>query len=361
MPEFSQEVFNNSLLMKRLSKNQGSLLNKQKKDDLKIIGSAGYEEPTDQPLFKSNIDPDKVLIAERFGNHLFSDHILFSKSPDSFAVDVNKRYDQAIPINRDLLANNFDLFKSMITSNKPEDGLIFTDQNLKIFAKPKQLEKGVIGVLLSYQCNDKIEDLELVSQNYREFTVLCSKVKYDSNNTVAQALVKVTLLDSFTNPPCVSFTCRVGGMNIRSIFALPVLINKFIDPYDCSRENFFEMWNQFSASKEERIHRLDCIFKNPLDGKKSLMEFLRKVGSLLVSLNFNVYSPENKNNFHELEAGGIISLQNLSFPILIQVGFVPSYTSEFRLSIRSKLPDGNTFSNITLDLYSLLKFYINPN
>jgi len=362
MPVFSTDLLNNSNLMRRLSKNQGSLVNLTKKEDYKSNDDNDRIETSqkEQPLFTSIVDPDKILLSESSGNHPFENHIIYSRSPDGFAPFINKNFESATLINKDLLSNNSDLFKSMITNSNPTGGLIFTDQNLKIDAKPKQLEKGVMGILLTFSCNDRIEDLELNSKNYQEFSVACSKVKYGDNNSTAQALIKVTIIDSFSNPPCLSFTCRVGGMNIRSVFALPILINKLIEPYECSRENFFSMWNQFTISKEDYIHRMDCILSNPLDGKKTLMEFLKKIGSLLVSLNFNVYPPEDRSNFHEIEAGGIINMSDFSVPILLQASFVPSYTSEFRLSIRTKLPDASKFVTLTLDLFALLKFYVNP-
>ena len=360
MPAFSGDIMNNSLLIKRLSKNQSNLVNLTKKENISLTTS-DEKDTIKQPIFTSIIDPDKVLLGEKNSNdHPFGMHITYIRSPDSFAPFINKLTDYATLINRDLLSNNNDLFKSMITNTNPNGGLIFTDQNLKIDAKPKNLDKGVLGVLLTFTCNDKIEDLEIVSKNYQEYSVLCSKVKYLENNTSAQALIKVSILDSFSNPPCVSFSCRVGGMNIRSVFALPILINKIMESYECSRENFFDMWNQFSTSKEDRIHRLDSVLNNPLDGKKTIMEFLKKIGSLLVSLNFNVYPPENREKFHEIEAGGLITMPDFSVPILLQASFVPSYTAEFRLSIRAKLPDEIKFSSLTLDLYSLLKFYVNP-
>ena len=359
MPAFSADILKDSILMRRLSKNQGNLVNKDKKEDYKSSDDSSQKEQV--PLSNSIIDVDKVLISEQnSSNHPFGFHILYNRSPDGFAPFINKLCYHATPINKDLLSNNFDLFKSMITNSNPAGGLIFTDQNLKIDAKPKKLENGVIGVLLTFNCNDRIEDLELVSKNFQEFSVMCSKVKYGENNSSAQALIKVIINDSFANPPTINFTCRVGGMNIRSVFALPVLINKLVESYDCSRENFFTMWNQFSVSKEDHIHRMDCVLTNPLDGKKTLIEFLKKIGSLLVSLNFNVYPPEDRSNFHEIEAGGLITMPDYSFPILLQTSFVPSYSSEFRLSLRAKLPDPHKFLTLTLDLYSLIRFYVNP-
>ena len=57
------------------------------------------------------------------------------------------------------------------------------------------------------------------------------------------------------------------------------------------------------------------------------MDFLKKFGMLMQNLNFKVFAPEDRFNFHEIEGCSIFNGKNTSIPILFQASFLPSMLS----------------------------------
>lgn len=363
MPSYNQDIFNNSLLMKRLQKTQNTLFTHTKEGGVK--GNEKEHVTHTQPEKNySESDHENIgnLMTNKSDNsgNLYSDHIIYSKDPNGFAVNMNKNPETANLLNKDLISNNMDLFKSLI-SNPNNAGIIYNDDNVKIEVKMKFLEKGCMGIMFSFVSSSKLEDIEFNSiYSESELTVQTSKIKY-ADGQAPQALVKIFINDSFVNPPQLSFIAHLGMMEVSAVIPAPILITKFIDPYDTSIENYTAMWYEISNTPDEAYHKLDSILVNPMDGKRSIMDFLKKLGGLLNSLNFKVYPPADVNEFHEIEAGAILNYDNEhSIPVLIQASFVPSYTSEFRFSMRAKNPDVSRYSNVTLDIFSIIKFYVNP-
>jgi len=291
-------------------------------------------------------------------------HFIYSRSPDDFAKNMNKNREYANVINKEFMINNLELFKQLITNNDPENpgGILYKDNNIEIEVAPKQMSKAVFGLLLTFTSSNgnDIENLAVIVNGCSEITVQTSKPKYIDTST-AQILVKVGLIDSFSNPPRVIFTCNLtnGETYSNHTLALPIFITKFIQPLSMKKTEFFQNWQKFTNNSDDIYHKFDCIVNNPFDKVKSIMQFLKKIGSLLFCLGFNVLRPDDTKNYHEIEAAGSLVTAEYDVPILIQMSFVPSYTQEFRLSIRSKVPDEFKYITLTLDIFSVIDFYVN--
>ena len=139
------------------------------------------------------------------------------------------------------------------------------------------------------------------------------------------------------------------------------LITKFLEPYDTTVENFTPLWYEFSNSTEDNYGRMDAIMYNPMaNSGKSIMDFLKKFGLLLQNLGFKVFAPEDRNNFHEIEGCALLNLKDISIPVLFQATFLPSFIEEFRFSLRCKTETELQFSSLLLDIYSVVKMWVNP-
>lgn len=359
MPTFNQEIFNNSLLMKRLNTSGGDKLVKSK-ESTKI-------EHSENKLTTVEKSQDEIgnMMTNSFGNsgnHPFYNHIIYQRDPGSFAPKMNKSADNAELINKQNISNNTELFKSLLTAGA-NGGVIFSDQNVNIDVKIKAIEKGCLGLMFTFiSSNNKIEDIEFyINDDFPGLNIQISKIKYPQDESGhPQAMMKAYLKSTFINPPIVNFSARVGMMNINSSFAIPLVITKFFEPIDLSVENFTTMFYEFTNSNDEVYHKFDTVMVNPMENKGTIIDFLKKIGGLLNSLNFKVYPPNNLNEFHEIDAMTSLNYDSGNIPILIQIAFLPSYSSEFRFSIRAKVSDSERFKNLTENIYSVIKFYVNP-
>lgn len=359
---------NNSLLTKRLQSGQVKGLIAQGSDkgstasSTKASSSPESSNPSSQVSFNAeNIDKIADMISKtKIEGNPYSDHIIFEKNPNGFANSMNKYPEEAIPINKNLLSQNFDLFKSLLSN--PAGGIIFNDPNgnYSVDIKLKPVDKGVVMAMLTFITNvGKLEDIELHAiNNVSGIKLNISKVKYPQDDkSFPQIMLKINLLESFIEPVQVSLRGRIGTMRIESYFALPILMNKFLEPCEMSIENFTGLWYEISNATDNNYHKLDSILYNPMQNSP-VADFLRKFASLLNSLNFKIYPPTDVSNFHEIEGVAMLIADNISIPVLAQASFVPSHPGEFRFSLRAKLPDAEKFYGLLLDIYSIVRFYI---
>ncbi len=366
--------------MRRIQQTQIGIYTKDAKEKVENLSNSQIssvpESDNDNNKF---VEGDADLIGNMMasGENLknpFKDHILFTKDPNGFALNMNKFVDYAVPISKEAIMNNPDLFKSMVANPNPNGGLIFADHNLKIDCKIKSFqsnnEAGLLGVMFVFIpiSNEKIEEIDIQLSNYQTNELLniqFSKVKYPDgspNSPYAQILMKAQIVESFNIPPTVSITCRIGMLRTELNFALPLVVSKYLEPYDTSVENFTAMWYEYTNSPDEVFQKMDSILYNPMNHNYSHMDFLKKFGGLMTNLNFKVYPPLDKENFHELEGIAVLNYldKSHSIPVLFQASFVPSHITEFRFSLRSKNPEIHKFSSLLLDIFSIVKFYINP-
>jgi hypothetical protein len=100
---------------------------------------------------------------------------------------------------------------------------------------------------------------------------------------------------------------------------------------------------------------------NPMSNNKNIMDFLKKLGLLMQNLNFKVFAPENKSNFHEIEGCSLFDFGSVSIPILFQASFISSLPSEFRFILRSKHSNSHQYSNLLPSIFSVVKMWVNPD
>jgi hypothetical protein len=389
MPAYSQEIFNNSILNKRLQQTAiGQYTNKitntsnSGQNSTVVDSSENASSPSknyNNPNFEGNVEViGKLMTSTNFegSSNPYSDHILYQKDPNGFAVNMNKNPEFAVAINKENLQFNFDLFKSMLTNPHPNGGLIYADHNVKVDCKIKFFQgnsdsTGVVGLMFLFiptSSEAKIEDIEFQLTNYHTSELLnvqISKVKYpDSNSSVPypQVLMKAQINDSFSVPPTVNLNCLLGMKKLSINFALPLMVTKYLEPYETPVENFTAMWYEFTNSPEDIFQKMDAILYNPMANNFNIMDFLKKFGGLMTNLQFKVFPPLDRENFHELEGIAVLNYhdKNHSIPILFQASFIPSHSLEFRLSLRSKNVEFEKFSTLLLDIFSVIKFYINP-
>lgn len=370
MPLYSEDYLSNSILMKRLSKTNKSLYSKTKEGAAVIntenkqqhkVSSSQTEEPVliNQSFAEMNLEKVSDLLASNHDveNHPFSNHIIFQRDKTAFAARINKHYENAEKIDVSRIQNNFADYKSFIT-NINNAGIIYTSESFQIEAKLKTLEKGVLGMMLTFT-GDSPSNLELSVGSSDGIDLQISKFKYQPQ--AAQALVKARILSTYVQPITLILKGEFRGVYEEVTFGLPIVITKYIEYYDCKIEDYTQMWIEFSNIVSEETQRFDSIMTNPMSNSKPIMDFLKKIGGLLNSMGFKVFSPNDSTNYHEIEACGILSFEEGKLiPILLQASFVPSFPDEFRFSLRTKNKSYNQFSNLVLDIYSLVKFFVNP-
>lgn len=355
------------MLTKRLEKNKiadlvakGTDSNNNNNENQNQSG----DSKNNKPVFnEENIDKigDMMSKTNLEGNP-YADHIIFEKNPNGFAFIMNKYPEEATQIDKNLLSNNFNLFKSVLTN--PAGGVIFNDPdgNYSIDIKIKPPEKGTLMAMMTFITNTgKLEEIELhpVSATPK-IKLNISKVKYPNDEkSFPQIMLKIQLLDSFIEPIQLGFKARIGSMKVESLFALPVMLNKFVEQMtNLSVENFTAQWYEISNSPQKKFHKFDSILFNPMENSP-ISAFLKKFAALLNTLNFKIYPPSDLNNFHEIEGVSVLELDNnLTVPILVQASFVPSHPSEFRFSLRCKMHDEESYYFLLCDIFSIVKFFL---
>ncbi|MCQ2817304.1 MAG: hypothetical protein MJ252_08575 [archaeon] len=355
MPLYSQEFFDNSILMKKLQKTQSG----------KYSNPTQQKNPT-QPTMENTNPVQPKENSNTGGNNPYTSHELYSKDPSGFATSMNKNPMDATLIEPSSI-NNFDMFKSMLTTNNANGGIIYSDQNtIKVSLMIKKLDKQTLGFVFAFtpftSGNEKIENVEFSLNNYNsneKLNISISKVKYDP---VPQVMMKIQMVEAFETPPQMKLSFNLGMRNIQTGFSLPLLVTKYFEPYNTPIENFVPLWMEITQSTDESTGRLDSIMYNPMSNSgKGIMDFLQKLGMLMKNLNFKVYTPENKSDFHEIQGGALLSGKEGEVPVLFQASFIPSNIEEFRFSLRCKCPNPNIYSNLLQDVYAIVKMWVNPS
>jgi len=363
---------NNSLLTKRLQNQQVQGLIAQTgeksantaavQNQVNIGDASNISSPSSFNV--ENIEKIADFLSKtKIEGNPYSDHIIFEKNPNGFANIMNKYPEEATPINKNLLSQNLDLFKSLLSN--ANGGIIYNDPNgnYSVDIKIKPADKGVLMAMLTFMSNmGKLEEIELHQiNNVPGIKMNISKVKYPQDDkSFPQIMLKINLAESFIDPIQVGLRGRIGSMRVESYFALPILMNKFLDPVEMTIENFTALWYEISNSTEDKAHKLDSILYNPMQNSP-IVDFLRKFASLLNSLNFKIYPPYDMNNFHEIDAIAVLNIENVSIPILAQASFVPSHPGEFRFSLRARVPEADKYYGLLLDLFSIVKFFIHKS
>ena len=343
MPLYPASFYNNSILMKKLQKSSPK----------------NYVDSKNIP----NKPSDKNNEEESEDDYKSSE--LFKRDPNGFANEPNKTPNTVRKINRNNI-QNFDMFKSMLTSTNSQGGVIYSDQNsIKVSLMIKKLSNGNLGFIFAFtpfaSGNDKIENIDFSVANFNSNDLLnisISKVKYDN---VPQLMMKIQINEIFDEPPLINLSCSLGNRQINCQFNIPCLVTKFLNPYETSIENYSQLYIEYTNSTNDNYGRLDTIMYNPMSNNKNIMDFLKKLGLLMQNLNFKVFAPENKNKFHEIEGCALFECGNISIPILFQASFIPSLTSEFRFSLRSKHTNSHQFSNLLPAIFAVVKMWVNPN
>ncbi len=366
MPLYPSSFFNNSMLMRKLQKSGNALYSNKQNNNNQNMNRLN----NNNNLNEGNIDNASNLLRNSNninpGENPFINSELYKKDPNGFAARINKYPQNAVLIDRNSI-NNFDMFKSLLTSGNSQSGIIYSDPNtIKVSLMIKKLDKGILGFIFAFtpfsSGNEKVENIDFSLGNYTsndKLMISISKVKYDN---VPQLMMKVQINEMFEEPPLINLKCNLGIKNIEAQFSIPLLITKFLEPYETTVENYTPLWYEYSNSTDDNYGRLDSIMYNPMaNSGRSIMDFLKKFGMLMQNLNFKVFAPEDRFNFHEIEGCAVFNAKNTSIPILFQASFLPSMNEEFRFSLRCKNNDLNMYQNLLLDIYAVVKMWVNPN
>lgn len=364
MPLFCNDSLNNSILMKKLSQTNKTLFSKTKEGiNSSTTSNSQSQTTTDQviiPINEADLEINENDYNER---HPFYDHVIFKRDPMGFAVLPNRFYNNTNFLLPSNIVTNQNEFKQFLT-NQSNSGVILNKDDISIECKVKPLEKGTLGAMLEIKTisggnfNGSNIEIQNVSNN-KEMEVLISKVKYLP--TSAQLLIKIKILDSFNQPILLKFNGNMNGINLNFNFNLPILINKYLEPYNISIEDYSKYWRLISNDKLNISQRYDSILNNPINSQNPIMDFLKKFGGLLLNLGFKVFTPNDPLSYNEIEASALLSIGNEQIVILAQASFLPSYSNEFRFSLRIKNLNGDLndkFSNLSNDIHSLIGFYI---
>ena len=96
------------------------------------------------------------------------------------------------------------------------------------------------------------------------FTIRKDIGKMKTRNKVNLVNYFIQLNETFHEPPQVLLSYNLGMREIQTSFSLPLLITKYLEPYDTPIDNFTPLWYEISNSDSNDTGRLDSIMFNPM-------------------------------------------------------------------------------------------------
>jgi len=138
--------------------------------------------------------------------------------------------------------------------------------------------------------------------------------------------VIVTCNEEFRDPPVFQLSFFVAGAPITITLFLPVVLSKFIEPLQLSRDDFFHRWKQIQGAPLEHVAIVK--FTNP---KNSEMAFLSK----LISTGFKLAVLQAVDpNVNNLVAAGTFNSTSKQVVCLLRIETNPG-VGMARVTIRT--------------------------
>ena len=261
-----------------------------------------------------------------------------------------------------------------LISTKVKEGIIYQDPSLKVLFN-SEIMQFTARFILQFYSNVLLNDLEaqirFMQTQSQNVNIHVSKFKIPEDYTTEPYQI---MLQMMLDNPIEAAPVFVLSANGRSLeFALPILLNKFVEPVQLTHDKFEEIWHDITEVRPETYQKMDTILKNPAPQQIPVMDVLKKMAELFTEyFNFNVLAPQDVNNFTQLRVTGQIVFKGdeqvnfpndpseminpITVPILAEIEFFPEIDkNEFRFSIRS-----TDTVLVASGLLSLFKFFVNP-
>lgn len=159
-------------------------------------------------------------------------------------------------------------------------------------------------------------------------------------------------------PPslCIKYTQNAQERSLD--FSLPIFVHKFLVPHNIPESNFRNFYNEYSATTNPSIFKLDEFITNPAPPNVPLSDVLKKFGSLLGGgLHVKANAWPNPQNVKQVwgTAQYCYKPENevINLPVLIEIEAYEEDPSTLRMSIRA---GGSPF--IIQALYQIVLFFV---
>ena len=109
-----------------------------------------------------------------------------------------------------------------------------------------------------------------------------------------KVMVRAIQMKPALESPKMAFRFNVAGIQKTISFSLPILINKYTEKVEMTREKFTTVWKDITHNRPSSFQKVDQIYRNPAPSHVQVQEVLKKMANLLSNcMNLRVLPPED--------------------------------------------------------------------
>lgn len=354
MPRFPESTKENNPLMSKMikvitqgpSNAEGELQNIKKKE--KLI--------TTQEMLHAGQEENKEIIEQGTGyENAFIDDATI-KFPDNPLVEKSKARMAMRGKNIMLNPNNIELpktglqeFRNLLLGNN--SGILYQDNHLQIEYKCEFTKSTGRA---AFQFTPKTAPIKIQSVNVVSSGGLQIQVSPIVDSNTPQFKMNMTNTDNIVSFPTLNVLYKQSGQDKTLRLTLPIFIHRFMSPYQIEDKKYMEIYNRFTH--DDNFYKLDDFIKNPAQGNVPTNEVMKRIGSLLSSLNVKVIPYPNIQNIKALLGTAQLERSNKdvpSVPLLVEFEAYEDSPEYLRLSIRTSLNP-----SIVRSLYKIIMVFL---
>lgn len=355
MPKFPESTKENNPLMSKMIKvitqgpttGENEVQNNKKKEKLITVQEqlqVGQEE-NEEILAQQGSGYENMFIEEAAIK--FIDNPLLERSKARMAM--RGKNIMLNPNNIDLPKIGLQEFRNLLIGNNA--GILYQDNHLQIDYK-SEFTKATGRA--AFQFTPKTTPVKIGSVTVLSAGGLQVQLSPVVDSATPQFRLNITNTDNVVAFPTLNVLYKQGGQEKSLRLTLPIFIHRFMTPYSIDDKKYMEIYNRFT--NDDSYFKLDDFIKNPAQGNVPMNEVMKRIGSLLSSLNVKVIPYPSLQNIKALLGTAQLERANKelpSIPILVEFEAYDDAPEYLRFSIRSSVNP-----SIVRSLYKIVMVFL---
>lgn len=355
MPRFPESTKENNPLMSKMIKvitqgpagGENELQNNKKKEKLITV----------QEKLQVGQEENEEILAQKGANYenLFIEEAAI-KFPDNPLVERCKARMAMRGKNILLNPNNIELpriglaeFRNLLIGNL--SGVLYQDNHLQVDYKS---EFSKASGRAAFQFTAKTTPIKITSVTVLSTGGLQIQTSPVVDGPNPQFRMNLSNTDNVVSFPTLNVIYKQGGQDKTLRLTLPVFIHRFLSPYPIDDRKYMDIYNRFT--NDDAFFKLDDFIKNPAQGNVPMVEVMKRIGSLLTSLNIKVIPYPSMQNIKALLGTAQLERANKdqpAIPVIVEFEAFEDAQEFLRLSIRSSVSP-----SICRSLYKIITVFL---
>lgn len=355
MPRFPESIKENNPLLSKMIKviTQGpavgdnELTNNKKKEKLITVQEklqVGQEE-NEEILVQKGQGYENLFIEEAAIK--FPDNPLVERSKARIAM--RGRNILLNPNNIELPKSGLSEFRNLLINNL--NGVLYQDNHLQVDYKS---EFNKSSGRAAFQFTAKTTPIKVGSVTVLSAGGLQIQTSPIIDGPNPQFRINISNTDNVIAFPTLNVIYKQGGQDKTLRLTLPIFIHRFLTPYPIDDQKYMQIYNKFT--NEDQYFKLDDFIKNPAQGNVPLNDVMKRIGSLMSSLNIKAIPYPNINNIKALLGTAQLERANKeqpSIPVIVEFEAYEDAPEYLRFSIRC-----STNPSIARSLHKIIMVFL---